>query len=423
MNVRHIIQKGMLAMMAALTLSSCDMMTEDLDDCPVGLYVNFVYDYNIQRADMFKDHVGGLTLYVYDESDRLVATRTMGEGQLSQYGSYIHFSEQELAPDHSYRLMAVAFQRSVLSNNGAKYRITGTQAGAQWPQFFIDLDHQPLTRATFSDQIDTHAYFTVNNAEPLDTLWHTLTTITTPADMHPLQLHPQSLTPAKTEYTWLQDGNIRTNGQERVTVVKGEPTYATVSLIRDTNHLNVTLRALNDNVVDNQVVDTAYTVEIYDNNSQLDCRNNLSHPEDTLIYKPYRQWTTTFVGNDQVAIESAAHYDLMFNRLLYKNAKVDGDQYAVLNIEDLPKARNAVLVIREKSEGKIIFALNLPYILASGRTWVERNYHYQEYLDREYDYRLQFIIKNARIEEIQLILGTHIHIIPWVLREQHETMN
>ena len=87
MNVRHIIQKGMLAMMAALTLSSCDLMTEDLDDCPTGLYVNFVYDYNIQRADMFKDHVGGLTLYVYDESDRLVATRTMGEGQLSQYGS------------------------------------------------------------------------------------------------------------------------------------------------------------------------------------------------------------------------------------------------------------------------------------------------------------------------------------------------
>ena len=423
MNVRHIIQKGMLAMMAALTLSSCDLMTEDLDDCPTGLYVNFVYDYNIQRADMFKDHVGGLTLYVYDESDRLVATRTMGEGQLSQYGSYIHFSEQELAPDHSYRLMAVAFQRSVLSNNGAKYRITGNQADAQWSQFFIDLDHQPITRATFSDQIDTNAYFTVNNAEPLDTLWHTLTTITTPADMHPMQLHPQSLTPAKTEYTWLRDGSIKTNGQERVSVVKGEPTYATVSLIRDTNHLNVTLRALNDSIVDNQVVDTAYTVEIYDNNSQLDCRNNLTHPEDTLIYKPYRQWTTTFVGNDQVAYESAAHYDLMFNRLLYKNAKVEGDQYAVLNIEDLPKARNAVLVIRKKSDGKIIFALNLPYILASGRTWVERNYHYQEYLDREYDYRLQFILKGGRLDEIQLILGTEIHILSWAKRYQNETMN
>ena len=125
MNVRLIIQKGFVAVVAALALSSCDMMTEDLSDCPTGLYVNFVYDYNIQRADMFKDHVGGLTLYVYDESDRLVASKTMGEGQLSKYGSYIHFSEEELAPDHSYRLMAVAFQHELLSNIGAKYRLTG----------------------------------------------------------------------------------------------------------------------------------------------------------------------------------------------------------------------------------------------------------------------------------------------------------
>ena len=44
--------------MVVAALSSCDMMTEDLSDCPTGLYVNFVYDYNIQRADMFKDHDG-----------------------------------------------------------------------------------------------------------------------------------------------------------------------------------------------------------------------------------------------------------------------------------------------------------------------------------------------------------------------------
>ena len=51
MNVRLIIQKGLVAVVAALTLSSCNWMTEDLSDCPTGLYVNFVYDYNIQRAD------------------------------------------------------------------------------------------------------------------------------------------------------------------------------------------------------------------------------------------------------------------------------------------------------------------------------------------------------------------------------------
>ena len=414
MNVRLIIQKSLLAVAAALTLSSCDMMTEDLNDCPTGLYVNFVYDYNIQRADMFKDHVGGLTLYVYDESDRLVASKTMGEGQLSKYGSYLHFSEDELAPGHSYRLMAVAFQHETLSNIGAKYRLTGNNNGDQWQQFFIDLDHTKIR--VLAD------YSYVSNATPLDTLWHTLTTMTTPADSMPQMSYPASLIPAKTEYTWQRDGSIKTNGQERVSIVRGEPTFATVSLIRDTNHLNITLRAVNDNPADNQVVDKDYTVEIFDNNSQLDCQNNLTNPIDTLIYTPYRQWTTTFVGNGQVVSESAAHYDLMFNRLLYKNASVENDQYAILNVEDIAKARNAVLLIRKKDTGEIIFGINLPYILASGRTYQERYYHYQEYLDREYDYRLQFIIRGGRVDELQLFLGTHVHIIPWAMRQQNEQL-
>ena len=419
MNVRLIIQKSMLAVAAALTFSSCDMMKEDLSDCPTGLYVNFVYDYNLhgaggRGADILKDNVGGLTLYVYDESDRLVASKTMGEGQISKYGSYIHFSEEELAPDHTYRLMAVAFQREVLSGNGAKYRLTGNTIGNQWQQFFIDLDHTG-TRAVAD-------YSYVSNAAPLDTLWHTLTTMTIPADSMAKVLYPASITPAKTEYTWQRDGSIMTNGKDKVSIVSGEPTYATVSLIRDTKHLNITLRAQNDDAADNQVKDTDYTVEIIDNNSQLDCQNNLSNPADTLIYTPYRQWTTTFVGSGQVVSESAAHYDLMFNRLLYKNASVVDDQYAILNEEDIDKARNAVLLIRKKDTGDIIFGINLPYILSSGRTYQERYYHYQEYLDREYDYRLQFIIRGGRVDELQFFIGTEIHIIPWAKRHQNEQL-
>lgn len=422
MNVRLIIQKGIVAVLAALTLSSCDLMTEDLDDCPTGLYVTFVYDYNIQRADMLKDHVGGLTLYVYDESDRLVATRSMGESQLSRYGSYIHFTEQELAPDHTYRLMAIAQQHETLPTIGAKYRMTGNTVGTEWRQFFIDLDHSAQPTNSRGTTRAFGNYYYVNNAEPLDTLWHTLTTILTPAEQMPTKLHPDMLIPAKCEYSWQRDGSVKTNGQEKVSLVSGEPTYATVALIRDTKQLNITLRAVNDNPADNMVKDEDYTVEIIDNNSQLDCKNDLTKPADTLVYTPYRQWTTTFVGTGQVVSESAAHYDLMFNRLLYKNASVTEDQYAILNEADIATSRNAVLLIRKKETGEIIFGLNLPYILASGRNYQERYYHYQEYLDREYDYRLQFIIKGGRVDEIELYLGTHVHLIPWAVRHQSEVL-
>ena len=148
MNVRLIIQKGFVAVLAALALSSCSMMTEDLSDCPTGLYVNFVYDYNIQRADMFKDHVGGLTLYVYDESDRLVTQRTVSGSELSTYGYNIHFTEQELAPDHSYRLQAVAMQKdwdTALQTPGAKYLRTAMSAGNDRKSFNIKLDRTEAT--------------------------------------------------------------------------------------------------------------------------------------------------------------------------------------------------------------------------------------------------------------------------------------
>ena len=415
MNVRLIIQKGFVAVLAALALSSCDMMTDDLDDCPAGLYVSFVYDYNIQRADMLKDHVGIVTLYVYDESDRLVASKYMGKGQLSKYGSYIHFTESELAPGHDYRLMAVAFQDEHLPAAGAKYRLTGNSTGTEWQQFFINLDHS-ATRGADN-------YYYVSNAAPLDTLWHTLTTITTPAASMPLTAMPAMLTPAATDYSWQRDGSIKSNGVERVSLQQGEPAYATVSLIRDTKHLNITLRAIdNENVDDNMVRAEDYTVEIVDNNAQLDCRNNLTNPADTLVYTPYRQWTTAFVGTDGVAGEQAAHYDLMFNRLVYKNASVQDDQYAILSEADIAGSSNAVLIIRKKDTGDIIFGINLPYILSSGRTWQERYYHYQEYLDREYDYRLQFILKGGRVENVQLFIGMDVHTVPWAVRQQHETL-
>lgn len=450
------LKSWLIALAVVGALSSCDAIMEDRDDCPTGLYVTFVYDYNIQRADMLKDHVGGLTLYVYDESDRLVASKTIGAGQLSKYGSYIHFTEGELPPGHDYRLMAVAMQKdwnAALATPGAKYRQTGNSAGSEWSQFFIDLDHTATAAASraavlpqqsaswsraavFPHQTRSAAnYYYVSNAAPLDTLWHTLDTYTTPADSMPKTMYPAMLTPAKTDYTWQRDGSIKSSGQERVRIVQDEPTYATLSLIRDTKHLNVTLRALNYNLSnntleDNYVNDEDYTVEIIDNNSQLDCHNNLTKPADTLVYRPYQQWTTTFVGSGDVPSESAAHYDLMFNRLIYKNASVENDKYAILNEEDIAKAKNAVLIIRKKNgnalepvgnnDSDIIFAINLPYILSSGRTWVERYYHYQEYLDREYDYRLQFIIRGGHIDEIQLFLGTHVHIIPWALRQQHE---
>ena len=110
---------------------------------------------------------------------------------------------------------------------------------------------------------------------------------------------------------------------------------------------------------------------------------------------PYAQWTTTF-GEDGLGIEGdpapaplpknapakvierSAHYDIMFNRLMYKS----------------PSENSAMLRIRNVNTGDVVAYINLPYMLADGRlAWELYNWGPQEYLDREYDYRLDLFLK------------------------------
>lgn len=391
MNVRLIIQKSFVAVVAALALSSCEWMTEDLSDCPTGLYVNFVYDYNIQRADMFKDHVGGLTLYVYDELDFLVAQRTVSGSELSRYGYNIHFTEDELAPNHSYRLVAVAMQKDwgmALGTPGAKYRKPDLASGSDRKDLTIKLDRVKTKAANGAG-----SYYEVSAEAPLDTMWHTLTTLNT----------EKEYLPAKTEYHQKSNGKIDTNGVETVDLVRGIPTYATVSLIRDTKHLNLSLREIDN---PEQVSHEKYDVFILDDNADVDCDNNVIAPSDSVIYRPYAQWTSVVESDGKTTADYSAHYDLMFNRLRY-NATTQ---------------KNAALCIRKRDTGEEVAIFNLPYILCQGRMAYEiNNYQPQEYLDREYDYRLELWLKGERWDEGAYLLLC-VHDLPWVLRMQYVSL-
>ena len=363
--------------MATMMMNSCGMMTEDLSDCPTGLYVNFVYDYNIQRADMFKDHVGGLTLYVFDESDHIAAQRTVSGSELSRYGYNIHFSEQELAPGHQYRLTAVAMQKDWSQSSASTgYKPT---IGDNRTSLKIALTHQTGS-----------PYGSVSNAAPLDTLWHTLTT---------LRAEEANL-PATTRYHLSTMGEVSTNGIDQISVISGEPTYVTVSLIRDTNHLNISLRELD---TPEDVKDEDYEVFIIDANTDVDCVNNLVTPGDSVVYRPYAQWTTVIEGVGNIAADYSAHYDLMFNRLMYNTTSND----------------NAVLCIRNKKTGENVAMLNLPYILCTGRMAYEiYAYSPQEYLDREYDYRLELFLKNGKWAQGAFI-SVCVDVLSWAKRIQY----
>ena len=429
------------------------MMEDDRSDCPTGLYVRFVYDYNTQRADMFKDHVGYVTVYVYDESGNKVAEKsvsnTLATMPLAQYGYTMHFTPEELSSasgsyadgsstTHRYRLQAVAMQKdwdAALATPGAKYRrnnptnqnsltitldydaalVPGT---APVPTPVPDAGTAPvptpvLNAATVPDAAPVPAtvpdgspsgLHAVSNAAPLDTLWHTLKVMTT-APMDGITVP----TIAKTTKPY----SVYPVEDQLVTVQDGYATYATISLIRDTKHLNITLRQLDDPADINA---DDYEVTIMDDNPVLGADNSLL-PGDSLLYTPYAQWTTRF-DEDGLAIEGdihpatraavvterTAHYNLMFNRLVY----------------DEDAMKNARLQIRNKKTDEVVANINLASMLAEGRIAFDYyNYSPQEYLDREYDYELNFFLKGDKWQYVDI----NIHILAWALRKQNVVLN
>lgn len=405
------IKTSLLLLITAIAFSSCSLIFEDREGCPSGLYVRFVYDYNTLRADLFKDHVGYVQLNVFDEKGTLVAQRIVSNDNtsspLTKYGYTIHFTNKEVPAGHRYRLQAIGMQRDWTEANampGARFRISNSNFDNS-ESLIISLDHD-------KEPIQGTQQFAVDASAPLDTLWHTLKV---------MAHDPQGGVDVPEIDRTTAPFSIYPADDQLVEVKEDHATYATVSLIRDTKHLNLTLRH-----VDNpeSVFADDYEVKILDNNAHL-AHDNTILTHDSLRYTPYACWTSRLLEDNTVEIEQihtgnpgqyhvnsrepgpdepqtiqrTAHFNLMFNRLL-------------LNPND--NQDNAMLEIHNKKTGKLVARVNLPYVLSQGRQAYEiQNYGQQEYLDREHDYRLDFFLKGDDWLMIEL------HVMSWSKRIQN----
>lgn len=395
-------------MAAAMLVASCTMIQDSVDYCPTGLYVRFVYDYNTARADMFKDHVGHVRLYVYDEQGQKVAERsvsnTAASAPLADYGYALHLDPSELRPGR-YRLQAVAMQRdwdAAAAADGARYRHEADVTHGEAMR--ITLDHDPGVIPGTEQHLVDH------KSLPLDTLWHTLKVQShAPTDgVAPMPMQrtsrPYSVYPLDEQY---------------VTVTDNMATYATISLVRDTKHLNITMRHLD---FPDDVFHHDYEVTIVDDNATL-LHDNALAPSDSLRYTPYAAWTSRFTDGgvivdptvpratsqadddapDGLRYQRTAHYNLMFNRLMYND----------------DAARSAMLQVRNLNSGKVVARINLPYMLAEGRAAYELyGYSPQEYLDREYDYHLNLFLKGESWAYCDIV----VNVLSWSKRHQNEEL-
>lgn len=65
------------AVSIGLGLTSCESIYDDLEPCPHGISLRFVYEYNIMYANAFPSSVDCLTVYIYDEDGNYVDTKVV----------------------------------------------------------------------------------------------------------------------------------------------------------------------------------------------------------------------------------------------------------------------------------------------------------------------------------------------------------
>lgn len=354
---------ALVALASVATLTSCDMMTEDEDTTNCGLFVTFKYDYNLQRSDMFGDHVGGVTLYVFDSDGRFVRTYSNSNipsmGRMLD-GKYTHAMQILDLPAGKYRLIALANQKSyeaTLATPGAKYRRSELQRGDDNEQLTVTLDREAGSVAGVPAESPSY----VSNVAPLDTLWHGMT------------------------------------GAELIDVKDADKTVAEISMVRDTKMLTIGLHNLDDPA---GITTEEFDYFIVDRNGRL-AYNNTLLKDDDLVYTPFYKWDTDNADlNGGVATERTAHACLTFNRLIWHEKSDD----------------NALLIIRNRQTGKEVCAIDLAYFLAQGRNAYDLfAYSRQEYLDRAYDFYMDFFIRNEKWQYAEV----RINVLSWAMRIQN----
>ena len=285
-------------------LASCSLMHDDLEPCDNGAYLHFRYDYNTQRADLFNDHVGGVVVMVYDKDGKFLfrqdAFNTNSDAPIRRHDFAVHLNLQP----GEYQFLAIAKQKryeDALATPGAKFRIHNHVEGEDISAFNTMLDRN---EAGDIDEVDCSA--------PLDTLWIG-------------------------------------RSQHLTTVYDLKATHDTISLVRDTKQLTISLHQID---APEKISADDFGYEVIADNGLINYDNSLAS-DSKLRYTPFHTWTTEFRDEAGNVKERTAHAGLMLSRLVYFPPEENN--------------RNAMLHIYNKVSGKTIALINLPDILQQGR--------------------------------------------------------
>lgn len=311
--------------------SSCSMIYEDLDPCPRGVVLRFVYDYNMEFANAFPAQVDCLSVFLFDSDGQLVERRTETTEVLRDEGYRMTFD----LPAADYKVVAYgglecdlsSFSHTMAIENirdisDLEVRINGDHVG--------DIDKRP--------------------GRPLHDLFHGAISFTVTEG---------------TDY-------------ERITV----------PMIKDTNHLRIVLQHLDNTPVD----DKDFKFEIVDDNILFDCDNNVLSDRQ-VNYSPWTTGTTDagIVNGEPLQVAFA---ELSVSRLMNNSAfvwesegkKQNGPRLRITSLEngrvvaDLPLV-NYLLILKSEALASMdsqefldrVSRWNMIFFLDRDNAWVRMN--------------------------------------------------
>lgn len=360
-----------LIFVAGIATTGCSLMHEDLQPCAVKpntkTTVKFVYDYNTDDTDLFASSVGGVTLYVFDSDEKLIAIEECNNatsGNALKTNTYkIEFDSSLVKPGESYSFYAVAHghergYKGALSMPGAAFRRTELSLNSH------TVSDYTLTLDRDADGIVDH------DGVMIDDIWATLTPVR--VDI-PLEKEPE-------------EGDIQE--PDHLIEVK-------IPLMRLTNHLTLTFWQTDyESGIDPTQYDV--TIETSSGSGCLDITGNRISATP-LVYKPVKVW-----GD---------------------NVEIDGRNVACVRAEfglsRIMLNSDLKAVVRDKANEVTSTLPNLSSILSYGRdAYASKGWSAQEYLDRQHNFAIDFPLGNP----IPKWVNVNIDILSWSKRYQIENL-
>lgn len=223
--IRKIRAAAFTVLALAFSLSSCNTIDDDLDDCMESYEVRFRYDYNMKWADAFAHEVHGVCLYAFDDNGKLAHVVSDSGEALAQKG---------------YTLK--------VDFNPAGYDLIAWAGEPSFPSYDI-----PLRPATISDlQCSMHTRHVLDENEDYIVESLNLTPL-----FHAEEVHPQA-------------------------TVEGRRHITDMSLVKDTKTIRVIIQQMDNKAINPDDFDFVITTD----NCHIDAHNNVMR-EHQLRCLPY----------------------------------------------------------------------------------------------------------------------------------------